>query len=131
MVKIVFCLKRLPTLTREQFQAYWRDVHAPLVAARAPLLGIQRYVQCHTLPDASFAGMARRRGAPAPFDGVAEIWFGDGGEGSEEARRIAALELIDDERRFIDLAQSPIFCTDEHEVLSLAAGASNRLTLSS
>jgi hypothetical protein len=126
MVKIVFCLTRLPALTREQFQAYWRDVHAPLVAARAGRLGIQRYVQCHTLPDASFAGMARARGAPSPYDGVAEVRFGDPGPGSEQDRRQAAHELIDDERRFIDLAQSPIFCTQEHEVLQMLEDARQR-----
>jgi len=117
MVKIVFCLKRLPTLSREEFQAYWRDKHAPLVSARARLLGIHRYVQCHTMDDASFAAMARTRGAPAPFDGVAELWFSDAAEGSPEERRLAARELIEDERRFIDLPNSPIFYAQEHEVL--------------
>jgi uncharacterized protein (TIGR02118 family) len=117
MIKIVFCLQRLPALTREQFQAHWRDVHAPLVAARARLLGIRRYVQCHTTDDAGFAAMARVRGAPAPCDGVAEIWFDEAGEGSPEERRRAAQELIDDERRFIDLPRSPIFFTRDHEVL--------------
>jgi uncharacterized protein (TIGR02118 family) len=117
MVKIVFCLKRLPTLTREEFQAYWRDVHAPLVTARARLLGIRRYVQCHTTDDADFAGMARLRGAPGPFDGVAEIWFDDAGEGSSDERRRAARELVDDERRFIDLPNSPIFYAQELEIL--------------
>ena len=38
MVKIVFCLHRLPHLTREQFQHRWRSVHAPLVAAHAATL---------------------------------------------------------------------------------------------
>ena len=131
MVKIMFCLRRLPTLTREQFQAYWREVHAPLVAARAPLLGILRYVQSHTLDDASFAGMARRRGAPAAYDGVAEIWFGEPGAGSEEERKRAALELIEDEQRFIDLARSPIFFTREHEVLGedQSSGSASRPAL--
>jgi acyl-CoA dehydrogenase len=33
MVKLIFCLHRRPELSREQFQAYWRDRHAPLVAS--------------------------------------------------------------------------------------------------
>ena len=32
MIKLVFCLRRKPTLSREDFQAYWREIHAPLVA---------------------------------------------------------------------------------------------------
>ena len=47
MVKLTFCLHRLPTLSFEEFSHYWGAVHAPLVAARAPLLGIRRYVQEH------------------------------------------------------------------------------------
>ena len=61
MVKLIFCLHRRPELSREQFQAYWRDKHAPLVASFAPVLGIRRYVQCHTLDEASFAAMTASR----------------------------------------------------------------------
>jgi hypothetical protein len=38
MVKIVFCLRRKPGLSREAFQEYWRTNHAPLVAERAKRL---------------------------------------------------------------------------------------------
>ena len=75
MVKLIFCLHRRPELSREQFQAYWRDRHAPLVASFAPVLGIRRYVQCHTLDDVSFAAMTASRGSLPGYDGVAELWF--------------------------------------------------------
>ncbi len=42
MIKLTFCLKRLPHLTRAEFQTYWRKVHAPLVQAPAEVLGIAR-----------------------------------------------------------------------------------------
>ncbi|HEY5625473.1 MAG TPA: EthD domain-containing protein [Dehalococcoidia bacterium] len=29
MIKLVYCLRRLPELTREEFQRYWRQNHAP------------------------------------------------------------------------------------------------------
>ena len=32
MIKVVFCLRRQPHLSRQEFQHYWRTVHAPLVA---------------------------------------------------------------------------------------------------
>ncbi|WP_077034904.1 EthD domain-containing protein [Pelomonas sp. KK5] len=118
MIKIIFCLKRLPHLSRDAFQAYWREQHAPRVQARARLLGIRRYVQSHTMDDASFAAPSRARGGAAPYDGVAEIWFeADGAEGSPEACRAAALELLDDERNFIDLPASALFYTQELQVL--------------
>ena len=49
MVKLVFCLTRLPHLSREEFQRYWRERHGPLVRESAKALGIRRYVQVHTL----------------------------------------------------------------------------------
>ena len=38
MIKMIFCLRRRAELTREAFQAYWRDKHGPLVAEVACLL---------------------------------------------------------------------------------------------
>ena len=40
MIKLTFCLRRLPHLSREEFQRYWREQHAPLVAKHAKTLGI-------------------------------------------------------------------------------------------
>ena len=117
MTKIVFCLKRLPGMSREQFQHYWKNVHAPLVHERAKLLGIDRYVQSHTLDDTAFARQAQIRGAAPAYDGVAEIWFTNSTHGTPEERRRAQQELIEDEQRFIDLPASPLFFANEHEVL--------------
>ena len=35
VIKLTLCLRRKPDLTVEEFQRYWREVHAPLVAERA------------------------------------------------------------------------------------------------
>jgi uncharacterized protein (TIGR02118 family) len=120
MIKIAFCLTRLPHLTREQFQTYWRETHAPLVAARAELLKIRRYVQSHSLPDEAFAALAASRGGPPAYDGVAELWWDRPEDlGSDDpAVRQAGLELLEDERKFIDLARSPIFLVEEWEIVS-------------
>ncbi|MDX2378369.1 MAG: EthD domain-containing protein [Acidimicrobiia bacterium] len=121
MIKLVFCLRRKPGMTREEFQRYWRDQHAPLVAERAEVLGIKRYVQVHTadLPDVHEALQARNGGSPEPFDGVAELWF-DSTEvfaSGDPARVQAVTDLLDDERRFIDLPNSPMWLAEEHLVV--------------
>ena len=38
MIKLTFCLVRLPHLSREAFQNYWYGTHAPLVASVAETL---------------------------------------------------------------------------------------------
>lgn len=60
MTKIVVLLHKRPEMSRVEFRRYWRDVHAPLAAA---IPGTRRYVR--SLPIAE----------PAPFDGMAEMWF--------------------------------------------------------
>lgn len=120
MIKITFCLTRLPHLTRQEFQTYWRETHAPLVAERAELLKIRRYVQSHSLPDEAFAGLAASRAGPPAYDGVAELWWDRIEDlGSDDpAVRKAGLELLEDERRFIDLTKSPIFLVEEKEIVA-------------
>lgn len=121
MIKLTFCLRRLPHLSREEFQRYWREVHAPLVAARAKTLGIVKYEQVHTGFDDINAGIQASRGGPDPYDGIAEIWFE-----SEAAMAIAgqnpgaagaARELLEDERKFIDLADSPLWFNRVHTIV--------------
>src|SRR4051812_9334415 len=76
MIKLVFTLRRLPGLSREEFQYYWREVHAPLVRSHADVLRIRRYVQVHTLEtDLDEALSASRESEPQAYDGVAELWW--------------------------------------------------------
>lgn len=121
MLKLAFCLRRLPDLSREEFQAYWKEHHAPLVARNAAALGILRYVQLHTLDDPLNAAFRAGRGGPEPFDGIAELWWRDreslaAAVATEEGQR-AGEELLADERRFIDHARSPLFLAEEHDVV--------------
>ena len=123
MLKLVFCLRRLPDLSRPEFQRYWRERHAPLVASHAATLGIRRYVQVHTtLDDTLDDALRASRGGPEAYDGVAELWW-DSADAlaaatANEAGRQAGLALLEDERRFIDLAHSPLFVAEEHVVIS-------------
>ena len=121
MIKLTFCLTRLPHLTREAFQDYWFNTHGPLVASVAETLQIRRYVQLHSLPPEASAGIRASREAPPEYDGVAELWW-DSSESlaaavaTPEGQRAGA-ELLEDERRFIDLARSPIFLAEERVVV--------------
>jgi uncharacterized protein (TIGR02118 family) len=122
MIKLSFCLHRLPGLSRDEFQRYWFDNHAPLVARHREVLHIRRYAQFHSttheLNDLIRAG----RNAPEMYDGVAELWWDDlasltAASASPEGQA-AGLELLEDERKFIDLARSPLFFGEEKTIFS-------------
>ncbi len=121
MIKLTFCLRRLPPLSREDFQRYWLETHAPLVAARASTLGIVKYEQLHAGFDALSAAIRVSRTAPEPFDGIAEIWFESeaamAAAGQNPGAAKAARELLEDERKFIDLANSPLWFNRVHTIV--------------
>lgn len=121
MFKIVFCLRRKPGMSLEEFQRYWREVHAPLVQRHQRALRIVRYVQLHTEAGALSDKLRGFRDSPPPFDGVAEIWYESRAAletlGSDPAARAASRELRTDEMRFVDLAQSPIWAGAELTVI--------------
>lgn len=123
MIKLVFSLRRRPEMTREQFQAYWADEHASLVSRHAPALRIRRYVQTHARASELAAAQSSARGSePDFYDGVAELWW-DSVEDvlagvSTPAGQQAAIELLEDERRFIDLERSPLWIGEEFEVIA-------------
>ena len=121
MIKLVYCLRRLPNLSREEFQRYWWETHGPLVRERAQAMGIRRYVQVHTLVSPLNEELRQSRDAEAPFDGVAELWW-DSAETLAQATATpegqkAARELLEDERRFIDFGRSVIFIAQERPVI--------------
>lgn len=122
MLKLTFCLTRLPHLSREAFQDYWFNTHALLVASVAETLLIRRYVQTHSLPAAVSEGLRASREAPPEYDGVAELWYDSLDALIANGRRpqvqAAAALLLEDERRFIDLSQSPLWWGEERPIVS-------------
>jgi uncharacterized protein (TIGR02118 family) len=122
VIKLTFCLRRLDGMSREEFQTYWRETHAPLVASVAETLNIRRYVQQHTMDDAINDPIRTSRSAPVPYDGVAELWWDSleslAAPGTTEEGRAAGAMLLEDERKFIDLANSPLFFGEAFEVVS-------------
>lgn len=121
MIKLVFPLRRLPQLSRAQFQKYWFEVHGPLVRQHADVLAIQRYVQLHTLEDPVNDAIRASRGSMEPYDGVAEIWWQSRQELEDAlgapAGQKASLLLLEDEKRFIDLPHSSLWLGEERLIL--------------
>lgn len=123
MIKLVYCIRRKSSLTREAFQEYWRGPHADLVKCFAKQIGALRYVQSHALDSkVADASNAIRKSNVEPFDGITEFWWQSKEElqqptGSTPELVIQAQKsLIEDERAFIDLANSSIFICEEHEI---------------
>ena len=121
MIKLTFCLTRLPHLSREAFQQYWRHTHGPLVASVAETLQIRRYVQLHSLPEAANAATRVSREAPPEYDGVAELWFDSldalAANGQRAEAQAASALLLEDERRFIALKKSPLWWGEEKPIV--------------
>jgi uncharacterized protein (TIGR02118 family) len=122
LIKLVFSIRRRQGMTREEFQRYWRDEHARLVERHAEVLRIRRYVQTHLRETDADEAISEARGSePGQYDGVAELWWESVEEllaaSSSDEGQIAAAALLDDERRFIDLPNSPIWLGEENVVI--------------
>ena len=74
MIKLIGIISRKDGMSVEDFQRYWREVHAPLIA-KAPAL--RRYIQCHAIAELYDQ-------YPQAYDGIAEAWF-DGLDAYEAA----------------------------------------------
>ena len=119
MIKLVFCCRRKPEMSLEEFQTRWRDVHGPLVRKlRERLPMMKRYVQSHSLAPALNAPLQASRGTAEPYDGITEVWFesleamaAQGDDALEAAR-----QLHEDEAEFLDFARSSVFLTEEIEI---------------
>ncbi len=114
MIKFTILLRRLPSMTRDEFVAYHRDRHAPLFRALPEVRQhVRRYVQCHTIP-ATIPGLP-----PVTFDGITELWFDD----------VAGLEALfgseaylatirPDEAQFLDLHACEFVLSTETVVIA-------------
>ena len=127
MLKLTFCLRRLSRLSLAEFQDYWLNRHGPLVRRLQPALGMVRYVQVHRRSGTLGEGMRAVRGAPEPYDGVAELWWENEESFRESGRtaegREAGRLLLEDEAKFIDLARSPLWLNTEHVIYDAGARA--------
>ncbi len=92
MIKICEVCHRRPGMSVEDFQAYWRGTHGPIVA-RIP--GIRRYVQNHPR-------LSGYKNGELICDGVAEIWVDDKEALRTMSRTPEFAAAKQDEPNFID-----------------------------
>lgn len=59
VTKVIVMLRKKEGMSRDEFRAYWRDVHGPIGAS---MPGVRKYVQNHAVADGA-------------CDGIAEMWF--------------------------------------------------------
>ena len=120
MIKAVYCVRKKDGISDDEFRDYWLNKHGPLVDSVSDVLAMKRYVQSHTtLPEIGDA-IAAQRGMQPGFDGITEVWYASVEEAmaalSTDEGQAANQKLAEDESRFIDVASSTLFLTEEHPI---------------
>jgi len=120
VIELTYCMHRLPHLTHQEFVDYWHDRHAPLMRRHQGILCVKRYVQLCAAQSELNLRVARFRGGPEAFDGIAEVWYESweafSAAANDTAAQAALNELLQDERRFIDLPRSPVWINEIREI---------------
>jgi uncharacterized protein (TIGR02118 family) len=121
MIKLVFCARRNPDMSRAEFQEYWLKHHGPLFQRFADTYRAVRYVQSHTMDSPLNEHMKKSRGLAEEYDGVGEIWWESEADfitaiNSPEGQKLRAL-FIEDEAKFVNLSASTAFFTVEHVLI--------------
>jgi uncharacterized protein (TIGR02118 family) len=123
MVKLVYILRARQDITPEEFYRYWRVDHAPKVREVAKAIRARKYVQSHTMNTPLNAALVSSRGMSPYYEGITEVWWDSLEElqaavASPEGAKALKM-LAEDEAKFIDLARSTVFMTEEHEIFDL------------
>lgn len=120
MIKLVYCLRRKPDVSPEEFRRYWLDHHAPLIRKHAKTLKLKRYVQTHPTPCELMDAFNKSRDVP-PYDGIAEIWYDNVDDittaSATPEGKAAAKEIWVDEAKFAEGKTSPVMLSIEHEII--------------
>lgn len=120
MIRVTFLIRKRDDLSHDDFYEYWYSCHGPLVASYGTTLRVRRYVQAHALNGDSVAAAARkaRGGMECPYDGAEEMWWDSEAEftkaNSSDGVREVFAALVEDETKFIDLANSPLWIGHEY-----------------
>jgi hypothetical protein len=117
MIKLIYCVRRLPHLSMPEFQAHWLEHHSqfgPRVKA------IRRYVQYHVLENDPIREAMAQAGVSKvePFDGIAIAWFDDFASLHNGLNGDANIQAaLEDEKHFIDHSRTTACIAEEHVVV--------------
>jgi hypothetical protein len=121
MIRLIFCIRRNPQLTQEQFLTHWQGSHATLVKRHAGTLGIREYQQLPAIEQKVTHAIQQQSGSVPAFDGIAIISFEDMQGFSlpqrDEQARQAQGEIDDDCALFIDLQASSLMLAQSDTVI--------------
>ena len=109
MIKTIALAYRKAGTTREEYNKYWKEQHAPLAARLFP--GLRKYVQNHfvEIPGMEFKG-----------DGIVEMWYDDMEaykKSMEYIQSDAGKEIVIDGDKFADMTQGGLWVVEEHVIL--------------
>jgi len=108
MIKSIVVAHRKAGMTREEYNKYWLEKHAPLAARLIP--GVRRYVQNHlvTIPGMEYEG-----------DGIVEMWYDDVEAWQKSIKYIRSPEakvLAEDAANFCDVRAGKSWIVEEHVI---------------
>jgi hypothetical protein len=117
MVKLIYCLRRLPHLSLEEFQQHWLEHHSQF---GKQVKSLRRYVQIHALANDPIREALKQAGASSveSYDGLAISWF-DSLEAmqAELTKNPVVAAALEDEKYFIDHTRSTALLTDEKVIV--------------
>jgi uncharacterized protein (TIGR02118 family) len=112
MIRLVSLLKRKPGTTHEEFLAYWRDHHGPLIRNSTAANYVSRYEQHPTAWPESGSGL------PEPeFDGVTIQWFDSVEKFHAHMGEHDFPAMMEDIAKFMDTSHISFVLTEEPTVV--------------
>ncbi len=127
MVKIVYVLARRADVPAEKFYDYWLNSHGPRVRGHAKAIHARKYIQSHLIDTPLNREFQEPRGMLDPMAGITEVWWDSVADferrDNDPTRAAATRDLAEDEAKFIDIARSQVFLTEEHTIFDYTAGA--------
>lgn len=120
MMKLVYVLNRRADVPEREFYDYWLNSHGPRVRGHAKAIGAKKYVQSHLIDTPANEGLRAPRGMLPPAAGITEVWWDSveafqAAYATPEGQAVGA-DLSADEDKFIDVANSQVFLTQEHVI---------------
>ena len=120
MLKMIYCIRRIPSLSLEEFQAHWLEYHSQFGRR---LKSLRRYVQYHALANDPIREAMAQAGAShvEAYDGLAVSWWDSLEAMQGEMKDATVAAALADEKHFIDHSRSVALIADERVVVEPVA----------